>query len=165
MLCPSKTYTVRSSLHAIPVYESFGFSKHSSIEIKDNVQYQSMEFKTIFNMNKQFAHTFSLAWLEAWNSHDLDQVLSHYSDDFEMSSPVIKQITNEKSGILKGKKAIRAYWEKALKMNPELHFEIITSFFGANSIVIHYKGHRGLSAETFFFNNEGNVISAHAHYE
>ena len=38
MLCPSKTYAVRSSLHAIPVYESFGFSKHSSIEIIDNIK-------------------------------------------------------------------------------------------------------------------------------
>ena len=116
-------------------------------------------------INKKFADTFSLAWLEAWNNHDLDKVLSHYSEGFEMSSPIIKQITNEKSGILKGKKNIRAYWEKALKMNPELRFEIITSFFGANSVVIHYKGHRGLSAETFFFNDDRIVTSAHAHYE
>ena len=72
-----------------------------------------------------------------------------------MSSPVIKQITDEKSGILKGKKAIRTYWEKTLKINPKLHFGLVKSFFGANSIVIHYKGHRGLSAETFFFNSEG----------
>ena len=82
-----------------------------------------------------------------------------------MSSPVIKQITDEKSGILKGKKAIRTYWEKALKINPELHFGLVKSFFGANSIVIHYKGHRGLSAEAFFFNSEGKVKSAFAHYE
>ena len=49
MLCPSIIYTVKSSLHAVPIYESFGFSKHSSIEVKDNIQYQAMELKTTFN--------------------------------------------------------------------------------------------------------------------
>lgn len=82
-----------------------------------------------------------------------------------MNSPVIKKIMNIESGKIKGKDKVRAYWEKALKMNPQLHFELIQCFSGANSIVIHYKGHRGLSAETFFFNNEGLVKNAHAHYE
>ena len=36
-------YTVRSSLYAIPVYESFGFKKVASVLRKDNVKYQDME--------------------------------------------------------------------------------------------------------------------------
>ena len=101
-------------------------------------------------MKTDFVNKFSLEWAEAWNEHDLDKIMTHYADDFEMSSPVIKNIMNIESGIIKGKKEVRAYWEKALNLNPELHFEIIKSYSGANSIVIHYKGHRGLSAETFF---------------
>ena len=116
-------------------------------------------------MEKELANHFVSEWIEAWNDHDLDKIMSHYSDDFEMNSPVISQITNEKSGKLKGKIAIRAYWEKALNMNPSLNFELIKSFIGANSIVIHYKGHRGLASETFIFNEEGMVTNAYAHYE
>ena len=116
-------------------------------------------------MNKEFAHTFSLDWVEAWNSHDLDKILSHYAEDFEMNSPVIKQMMNEPTGILIGKKNIKAYWDKALIMNPTLHFEIINTYSGANSMVIQYKGHRGLSSEVFFFDTEDKVKSAHAHYE
>lgn len=33
-----------------------------------------------------FAERFAHEWVEAWNSHDLEAVLSHYSDDLEMSS-------------------------------------------------------------------------------
>jgi hypothetical protein len=117
------------------------------------------------NMDKVFVNDFAHEWVDAWNSHDLDRIMSHYSEEFEMSSPVIKKITDEKNGTLKGKNVVRAYWEKALKMNPTLHFELIKSFSGVNSIVIHYKGHRGLSAEIFFFNGEGKVTSAYAHYE
>jgi len=116
-------------------------------------------------MNEEFANQFAHEWIEMWNSHDLDKIMTHYSDDFEMNSPIIRQLVGEKSGKLKGKVAVRAYWEKALAMNPTLHFELLNVFTGANSVVIHYKGHRGLSAETFFFNGEGKVISAFAHYE
>lgn len=116
-------------------------------------------------MNSEFAKKFSLEWVEAWNSHDLDKLMAHYADDFEMNSPVIQKIMHIESGRIKGKKEVRAYWEKALNMNPNLHFELLKSFAGANSVIIHYKGHRGLSAEIFFFNDEGEVVSAHAHYE
>ena len=116
-------------------------------------------------MENFFAHNFSLEWVKAWNSHDLDKIMAHYADDFEMNSPIIKQIMNEPTGKLKGKEKIRAYWEKALKMNPTLHFEIIKYYSGTNSVVIQYKGHRGLSAEVLFFDEEGKVKSAYAHYE
>lgn len=29
-----------------------------------------------------FAEHFAHEWIEAWNSHDLEAVLSHYSDDY-----------------------------------------------------------------------------------
>lgn len=116
-------------------------------------------------MKKEFAHNFAKEWVEAWNSHDLNKVLSHYEIDFEMSSPIIKEIANESSGKLKGIEQVQAYWSKALEMNPKLHFTIKNIFIGANSIVLHYEGHRGLSAETFIFNKSGKVIAASAHYE
>ena len=116
-------------------------------------------------MDKGFANDFAHEWVEAWNSHDLDRIMSHYAEGFEMSSPVIRQIAGENSGKLTGKNAVRAYWEKALSMMPTLHFELIKAFAGVDSVVVHYKGHRGLAAETFFFDSEGKVISAYAHYE
>jgi len=116
-------------------------------------------------MKPEFVHKFSVEWVKAWNEHDLDKIMSHYAEDFEMNSPIIKKIMNIESGIIKGKKQVRKYWKKALEMNPNIHFEIIKTYYGNNSVVINYKGHRGLSAETFFFNKEGKVKSAYAHYE
>ena len=116
-------------------------------------------------MEKEFVDRFSSEWVEAWNGHDLNRIMLHYADDFEMVSPVIQKIMNEPAGRLKGKNKIRAYWEKTLQMNPELHFDIINTCQGVNSIVIQYKGHRGVSAEMFMFNDEGKVAIAYAHYE
>ena len=40
-------------------------------------------------LSREFAESFAAEWIEAWNSHDLDRILSHYTDDFVMSSPRI----------------------------------------------------------------------------
>lgn len=90
--------------------------------------------------------------------------MTHYADDFEMSSPVIRQLLGVESGVLQGKPAVRGYWEKALAKFPALRFELLGFYTGANSIVIHYQGHRGASAETFLFDEQGLVKSAYAHY-
>jgi ketosteroid isomerase-like protein len=58
-------------------------------------------------MEKEFAESFATEWIESWNAHDIDRVLSHYAEDFEMSSPVIIQVAGEPSGTLKGKKYSR----------------------------------------------------------
>ncbi len=116
-------------------------------------------------MKKEFAQQFAQEWVEAWNSHDMDKILAYYSRDFEMTSPVIKTIANESSGTLRGVNAVREYWSMALAKNPDLSFKLIGVYCGVNSVVLHYQGHRGLSAEFFCFNEQGKVSSASAHYE
>lgn len=116
-------------------------------------------------MNKIFAQQFGHEWIEAWNSHNIDVILSHYTEDFELSSPIIKIIANEESGMLKGKEAIKEYWLKAFQLIPDLHFEFINAFTGVDSVIVNYRGHRGLSSEVFFFNDLGKVYKSCAHYE
>ena len=116
-------------------------------------------------MDKLFAEHFAADWIESWNAHDLDRVLSHYADDFEMSSPVIIQIAGEPSGTLRGKAAVGAYWRKALQMIPDLKFELVSVLTGVSSITICYKGARGrLAAEVFHFGSDRKVTKAFAHY-
>ena len=43
-------------------------------------------------IGKDFAKKFARDRMEAWDSHDLERILSHYSEQFEMSSPVIIQM-------------------------------------------------------------------------
>jgi ABC-2 type transport system permease protein len=35
-------------------------------------------------MTREAAVRFAEGWAAAWNAHDLDRILAHYSDDFEM---------------------------------------------------------------------------------
>ncbi|ODU49765.1 MAG: polyketide cyclase [Thiobacillus sp. SCN 63-374] len=103
-------------------------------------------------------------WIEAWNSHDLDRILSHYSEDVVMSSPHIAVIAGEPSGVLKGKRAVGDYWRQALSRIPDLHFELLATFAGADSVAIHYNGVSGPVIEVLFFDAGGLVERATAHY-
>lgn len=116
-------------------------------------------------IEKDFAEEFTKEWIEAWNSHDLDRVLSHYSDQFEMSSPKIIQIAGEPAGTLRGKKAIGNYWAKALSLVPDLRFELISLLIGVNSLTLTCNGPQGrMAAEVFHFGPDHKVIRAYAHY-
>ncbi len=116
-------------------------------------------------MNTAFAEQFAEEWIAAWNDHDLEAILSHYTDDFEMASPVIKKIAGEPSGVLSGRKAVGHYWAEALARVPELHFELLHVLSGVTSVTLVYNGVRGVSAEVFHFNEAGKVVRAYAHYD
>lgn len=115
-------------------------------------------------LSKDFADHFANDWIDSWNSHDLERILAHYTDDFVMSSPRIADIANEPSGILQGKVLVAAYWKRALELSPTLRFELIRVYVGSDSLIIHYNGTRGAAAEAFFFDQSGLVKRAAANY-
>lgn len=108
---------------------------------------------------------FAEQWVSAWNAHDLERILVHYSDDFEMSSPYIIQLMGIPSGVLQGKAAVRSYWAKALEMFPDLKFELLDVLVGARSVAINYYGRgRRRVCEVLFFDDSGKIIRGAAHY-
>jgi hypothetical protein len=116
-------------------------------------------------IDRTFAETIAREWIAAWNAQDVERVLSHYADDVEMASPYIRQIAGEVSGVLKGKDALRAYWNAALQRLPELHFTLREVFFSAQSVALYYDAAEGKQAvECLHFGPEGLVTRAAAHY-
>jgi hypothetical protein len=116
-------------------------------------------------ITRDFADRFAEEWIAAWNAHDLPRVLSHYEDDFEMASPLIVEIAGEPSGILRGKANVGAYWEKALRLLPDLQFERLGVFPGVRSLAIHFRSQKGrLSVEVFEIGATGRVTRAAAHH-
>jgi hypothetical protein len=112
-----------------------------------------------------WARQFAEEWIEAWNSHDLGRILSHYSDDFEMTSPLIVERMHEPSGTLRGKDSVGAYWQIGLAATPPLKFELIDVFAGVNSITLYYRRASGrLAAEVLIVNEQGKVVKGMAHY-
>ena len=120
-------------------------------------------------LDHDFADRFAHDWIAAWNARDIDAVLAHYDEDIEFTSPFIIRIAQEPSGTLRGKSALRPYFDKALAAVPNLRFELISVFKGVDSVVLHYRSHRDngsvLAAEVLVFGTDGKVIRGFANYE
>ena len=109
-------------------------------------------------IDQQWAQAFASDWIASWNAHDMDRILSHYTDDFEMSSPLIVERLGLPEGKLKGKHAIGEYWLPSLSINPPLQFELMEVFVGIESITLCYNNvGRRLVAETLFINSSGKA--------
>jgi ketosteroid isomerase-like protein len=113
-----------------------------------------------------WAKEFALEWIEAWNAHDLDRIFSHYTEDFEMRSPIITERMGVATGVLKGKHAIRPYWEPALTASSSLKFVLHDVLVGTDSIALYYYNvTRGrMVAEILTLNDRRQVVSGSAHY-
>ena len=73
-------------------------------------------------LDREWALEFAREWVDSWNSHCLERILSHYADDFRMSSPLIVARTGLNEGVLQGKDAVARYWRPSLGMEPPLRF-------------------------------------------
>lgn len=111
------------------------------------------------------AQAFAEAWLDAWNRHDLDAILAHYSEDVDFRSPFVAQLTSDPRGRLKGKTSLRSYVAMALARYPHLHFEPRHVYRGADSVTIEYRSVLGLvAAECFTFDALGQACEVRCHY-
>ncbi len=83
-----------------------------------------------------------------------------------MRSPLIAEGMGVPSGTLKGKAAIRPYWERALAASPPPCFEFLDVMVGASAIALHYWSvSRGKYViEVLTLNERREVVSGSAFY-
>lgn len=108
---------------------------------------------------------FAREWVAAWNSHDLERILSHYAEDVVFESPYAEKVTG--SARVVGKDALRAYWARGLSINTDLHFTLKGVYGGSHGVAIRYHssrtGHEAV--EVLQFNEAGLASWAAAYYE
>jgi hypothetical protein len=108
---------------------------------------------------------FATEWIESWNSHNLDHIMSHYADDVEVTTPMIKVAMGIDSGTLRGKASVGQYWQAALEKVPDLHFRLVECTQSVDSIAIYYESIMGkMAIEVMFFDPNGKVSKVIAHY-
>lgn len=95
------------------------------------------------------ARQFAGHWIDAWNSHDLDAILSHYAPDVVLTSPAAAKLLQNPSGAVKGKEVLRLYFARGLEAYPNLAFELQDVLWGISSILLYYKNQKGTMTGEF----------------
>lgn len=114
----------------------------------------------------KFAKEFTIEWLNSWNSHNLDKILSHYSDDFTIETPLALSLYPESKGVVRGKDEVRKYWAIGLERIPDLKFEVLDILIGIDNLTIYYlnTANNRRSVEIMSFNDDGKVYRALVNY-
>jgi hypothetical protein len=81
---------------------------------------------------------FARRHVEVWNSHDLEAIVDLYTEDAELYSPLAALLQGEPA--VRGRAALREYFERGLAKYPDLRFEIADVFRCQFSVTIHYYG-------------------------
>lgn len=116
-------------------------------------------------IDQQQAERLGYTWVEAWNRHDLDGIMAHYSDDVVFTSPFVTMLVNEPDGTLHGASALRAYFSKGLAAYPELRFELLDVLTGVSSVTLYYRSVKDkLAAEVMRLNADGLIARVEVHY-
>ena len=87
--------------------------------------------------NKQIATN----WFEAFNEHNLENLLSLYDDNAQHYSPKLKIRMPETQGLIKGKQALREWWKDAFDRLPSLQYEVIKLTADDEQVFMEYIRH------------------------
>ncbi|MGE0567160.1 MAG: nuclear transport factor 2 family protein [Bacteroidia bacterium] len=84
--------------------------------------------------NKQIANK----WFEAFNDHNLENLLELYDDDAQHYSPKLKIRQPETRGLIMGKSQLRDWWRDAFERLPSLKYEIIKLTSDESQVFMEY---------------------------
>jgi len=120
---------------------------------------------SILPLQAEFARGSDAAWVAAWNSHDLEAILTHYEEDVELRSPVAVKLL-QGDGRVRGKAALREYFALGLQAYPHLRFDLEETLWGIETIVISYANNvRGsTTAEVMLMSEAGRIRGVWANY-
>lgn len=113
-------------------------------------------------------NAFAAEWAGAWNRRDLDSILAHFADDVAFSSP--KAVDAVGVPTVRGKPALRAYWERALSQINSLKFTVRRTLWDpvAREIMIIYdrdiNGRADRAVEVLRVAPTGEVIAGEVFY-
>lgn len=80
----------------------------------------------------------AIKWFEAFNIHNLEQLLILYDDNAEHFSPKLKIRKPETLGLIKGKNELRIWWQDAFDRLPTLHYKVTTLTANDDRVFMEY---------------------------
>ena len=89
-------------------------------------------------MSAQTNKHIAIKWFEAFNEHDLEKLLSLYDDNAQHYSPKLKIRMPETQGLIKGKQALREWWQDAFDRLPSLQYEVIKLTADEDQVFMEY---------------------------
>ncbi len=80
----------------------------------------------------------ALKWFDAFNEHNLENLLALYHNEAEHYSPKLKTRKPETAGFVAGKAALHNWWKDAFDRLPTLHYRVTTLTANSERVFLEY---------------------------
>lgn len=77
-------------------------------------------------------------WFAAFNEHHLENLLALYDEQAEHYSPKLKIRQPETQGLIRGKEALRSWWQDAFDRIPGLHYTVTSLTANQERVFMEY---------------------------
>lgn len=94
-------------------------------------------------MSEERCMAYAREWIDAWNSHDLDRIMSHYAEGLEFTSPLVLHRCPDLDGAIHDLDRLRAYFSVSLHEGSTLAFKLVEVLRGVNGFCMYYANGRG----------------------
>lgn len=89
-------------------------------------------------MSSQEIMSIAYKWFDAFNSHNLEQLLSLYDENAQHFSPKLKLIKPETNGLVIGKEAMREWWKDSFERLPSLKYKVTSLTANSDRVFMEY---------------------------
>lgn len=89
-------------------------------------------------MTPEKLQSIAFKWFDAFNNHNLEQLLSLYDDEAEHFSPKLKIRQPETNGLVIGKQALREWWQDAFDRLPTLNYKVTSLTANGDRVFMEY---------------------------
>ena len=107
-------------------------------------------------------------WLKAFNAHDLEALLTLYDDRAEHFSPKLKLRKPETNGLIRGKAALREWWQDAFHRLPALTYKEISLTANESRVFMEYTrivpGEENMNVAEVLEIKNGKIIASRVYH-
>ena len=89
-------------------------------------------------MTPEILQSIAFKWFDAFNRHNLEQLLSLYDEEAAHFSPKLKIFKPETKGFVSGKQALREWWQDAFDRLPSLHYKVTSLTANGDRVFMEY---------------------------
>lgn len=119
-------------------------------------------------MKSQENEAIALKWFDAFNTHNLEALLSLYHTDAKHFSPKLKIRKPETNGLVCGKNALREWWQDAFDRLPTLNYKVTSLTANDKRVFMEYirkvEGEEDLLVAEILEVNEGLIVASRVYH-
>ncbi|MGX7666895.1 nuclear transport factor 2 family protein [Flavobacterium pedocola] len=119
-------------------------------------------------MSPETLQSIAFRWFDAFNTQQLEKLLSLYDDEAKHFSPKLKIRQPETNGLVVGKQAMRVWWQDAFDRLPTLHYKVTSLTANGDRVFMEYirqvEGEEDMLVAEVLEVRDGKIIASRVYH-